>query len=458
MRFAVVLVLGAAGAIAGLVPGDRTASAAAPAVVTGGTLHSCAVMSDGGLRCWGNNATGQLGDGTIESRMEAAEVAGLGGDVRNVASSTHHTCAVTQTGKAVCWGRNTSGELGDGLVDNTRSLVPVDVIALDVEVDQISTGVRHTCARTVDGRGLCWGWNGLGAVGPGVDEFQPAPVEVPGLGSILGITAAEYHSCAVTESGGARCWGEDLGTSVQDISEIDGELLTGAVAIDSGTRHNCVLTVDATVRCWGHNYYGQRGTGSTTATQEITTTVREDGEPLTDVVAMTMGGHHSCALTEAGGVWCWGFNISGQVGDGTTTNRPYAIPVPGLASGVVSVGAARNHTCAVLLTGAVRCWGQNDAGQAGAETTDECGPLFAYPCARTPVDVRGIEPDPATQAGDADCDGASGSRDAALVLQFDAKLVSYLGCAAQADTNGDGRVTSRDAVIILQAVAGLTAL
>ncbi|MEX0786813.1 MAG: hypothetical protein WD939_09265, partial [Dehalococcoidia bacterium] len=461
LRPAAVLFFGVAAFGLALSPDHATASA--PAIVTGGTSHSCAVLP-AGVFCWGSNAGRQLGDGTSTDRPAAVAVASLGRNVRSIASSANHSCAVTNSGEALCWGNDVSGELGAGPDAMGTSNTPIEVAGLS-NVEQVATGARHSCARTAGGTVYCWGWNGLGQVSPGAQEIQRTPVEVAGLGrDIVSVAAADFQNCAVTANGGVRCWGADVtpeavGTAVVDWLDADGELFTDAVSIESGIRHTCVLRANATASCWGNNASGQLGNGSRGGTLTPVVVQTPDREPLTGIAAISLGGDLSCALLGDRSVMCWGENEHGQLGDGTTSDRTTATGVVGLSRGVVAAGAGRNHACAVLLSGEVRCWGMNTLGQVGAETNEDCGSaVFMFHCSRTPLPVEGIATAPAAIAGDADCDGSATSRDATLVLQFGAKLLGTLRCLASADADGNGGVAAPDAALILQSVAGLTEL
>jgi alpha-tubulin suppressor-like RCC1 family protein len=349
--------------------------------IAAGDYHTCALTAGGGVQCWGDNAFGQLGDETTTDRNMPVDVSGLTSGVDAIAAGRYHTCALT-AGGVKCWGRNVYGQLGDGTT--TRRTTPVDVSGLASGVDAIAAGEDHTCALTAGGGVKCWGSNEYGQLGNGKFGYGPIPADVGGLTSgVAAIAAGRYHTCALT-AGGIKCWGSNGdgqlgdGTTTWRTTPVDVSGLTSGVdAIAAGDYHTCALTAGGGVKCWGYNGYGQLGDGTTTWR---TTPVDVSG--LTSGVdAIAAGEYHTCALTAGGGVKCWGRNYSGQLGDGTTTDRNMPVDVSGLTSGVDAIAAGGSHTCALTAGGGVKCWGNNGKGQLGDGTTT---------WRTTPVDVSGL--------------------------------------------------------------------
>ena len=352
-------------------PVDVTGLTSGVAAVSAGDLHTCGLTTAGGLKCWGHNRSGQLGDGTTTTRTAPVDVVGLTGGMAAVSAGREHTCAPTTGGGLKCWGRNNVGQLGDGTTA-TRT-TPVDVVWITSGVAAVSAGREYTCAVTTVGGLKCWGSNLRGQLGDGTTLLRTAPEDVLGLASgVAAVSAGGSHTCALTTAGGLKCWGFNSdgglgdGTTTDRATPVDvAGLTSGVAAVSAGSGHTCALTTAGGLKCWGFNGFGQLGDGTTT---ERTTPVDVSG--LTSgVAAVAAGFQHTCAVTTAGGLKCWGHNGSGQLGDGTTTDRTAPVDVTGLTSGVAAVAAGESHTCALTTAGGLKCWGRNTSGQLGDGTT-----------------------------------------------------------------------------------------
>jgi alpha-tubulin suppressor-like RCC1 family protein len=354
-----------------LTPTAVNGASSGVAAIAAGHYHSCALATGGGILCWGSNGEGELGDGTTTNRSTPTAVSGLGSGVAAIAAGNGFTCALTTGGGVLCWGWNGEGELGDGTT--TRRLTPTPVSGLGNGVAAIATGAVHTCAVTTTGSVACWGWNGIGQLGDGRAIQHPTPTAVSGLSSgVAALKAGQDHTCALTTGGGALCWGDNwfgqLGdgtTTIRSTPTAVSGLGSGVAAIAAGDYHTCALTTGGGVLCWGWNGEGQLGDGTTT---NRSTPVAVSGLG-SGVAAIAAGGNHTCAVTTSGGALCWGRNGSGQLGDGTTTNRLTPTLVSGLGSGVAAIAAGSQHTCALTTSGGVVCWGSNSSGQLGDGTT-----------------------------------------------------------------------------------------
>ena len=331
--------------------------------VAAGSRHTCAVTTRGGVKCWGDNSDGQLGETSTTNRSRPAYVSGLKSGITAVTAGYGHSCALTTGGGVKCWGRNDSGQLGDGEMSATLHLTPIDVPGLTSGVVAISAGQFHTCALTGDGTVKCWGANHFGQLGlSGV--YRPVPSDVPGLpAGAVAIEAGDQHTCALTTAGAMKCWGSNANGRLGDNSTVSratpadvSGFTSGATAITAGGYHSCAVTIDRGARCWGWNESGQLGDDSTA--QRLTPV---DVSGLTSgVAAITAGANHTCAITSTSGVKCWGYNAFNLINNSTTV----PVDVPGLVD-VVAIAAGALHTCAMISGGDVKCWMNNIWGQLG---------------------------------------------------------------------------------------------
>lgn len=340
--------------------------------VVAGSYHSCALIADGSVRCWGGNGHGQLGDGTTTTRLTATTVTGLTGlAVTALAAGDAHTCALISNGSLRCWGSNDWGKLGDG--GATQQNTPVLVQLPGLIVTAVAAGHSHTCARISNGSVRCWGWNGYGQLGDGSNNSSPVPVLVAGLAgvSVTTLTADDMQTCATINNGSVRCWGKNDTGQLGDGSTVHrnapvtvtGLSGTTTIAVSAGQSHACALSSAGALRCWGGNGYGQLGDGTTTRRLSAVAVVGLAGSVVT---AFGTGDRHSCARISDGSWRCWGSNAEGQLGIGGVLQRPLPVRVSGLAGlPVTALAAGAWHSCALISGGTVRCWGRNQYGQLG---------------------------------------------------------------------------------------------
>ncbi|MGH2938119.1 MAG: RCC1 domain-containing protein [Solirubrobacterales bacterium] len=232
-------------------------------------------------------------------------------------------------------------------------------------VSEVSSGMFHTCARLTDGTVDCWGDDEWGQLGDGSITDSPVPIKVFGLTDAVRISAGGNHTCALLASGTVDCWGQNTsgqlgdGTHTSIATPVAVSGLANVTAIGAGLEHTCGLLADETVDCWGAGWSGQLGDGGT---ESRSTPVPVTG--LAGVGTLGAGWDHTCAgYREGGEVECWGNDSGGQLGDGSTTNSPMPVPVPGV-TGATALGAGDLYTCAEVST-EVECWGQlNPEGEA----------------------------------------------------------------------------------------------
>ncbi|MCL2823602.1 MAG: RCC1 repeat-containing protein, partial [Polyangiaceae bacterium] len=335
------------------------------------------VVRDSAVLCWGGNGKGQLGDGFGANRNSAGEVLGLGSGVSAVSVGGGHVCALKVEGAVVCWGSNEDGQLGDGSTAGSR--FPIAVVGLSSGVVAVAAGGNHTCALKKSGGVVCWGarLNGqLGEMGKGVT--WPGKKLVPGEVNVLdsgvsAISSGRLHSCAMTVSGDVYCWGysgsgggtgSDMDKNTQVVLPRPGD---AAKSISSGSDHGCAQTSADGLVCWGLNYNAQLGGGSSVYEKSgIGVSGLGSG-----VVAVSGGNSHTCAILDTGMVMCWGSNRSGQLGTGDKQGSKTPV-FSSLRSDVLAIAAGASHTCALMKsTQGVMCWGSNKVGQLGDGTTDE---------------------------------------------------------------------------------------
>ena len=354
-----------------------------PTAITAGATHTCALLSDGSVRCWGSNELGELGDGTTTDSPTPVAVSGIT-NATAIAAGGDHTCALLADGSVECWGNNQEGQLGNGTM-TTSSSTPVSVSGITTAT-AIAGGYYYTCAVLADGSVKCWGDNGSGDLGDGTTTPSSTPVSVSGITTATAIAAGYQHTCALLADGSVNCWGWNYygqlgnGTSGQlyrdSYTPVAVSGITTVTAITAGFIHTCALLAGGAVNCWGDDT-GNLDAGAPT---DSSTPVPVSG--ITTATAITAGYDHTCAPLSDGSVRCWGNNDSGQLGDGTTSSTP--TPTPVTVSGITTataIAAGFHHTCALLAGGSVECWGRNSSGQLGDGTTTDSS---------TPVSVIGL--------------------------------------------------------------------
>jgi alpha-tubulin suppressor-like RCC1 family protein len=323
--------------------------------VSVGGYRTCGLTTTGGVRCWGARASGiEDGDPFPPSQDFLTGVA-------SISTGWWYSCAIMNSGALRCWGNNISGQLGDGTTDHRWTAPTMDILA---ETLGVATADAHTCALSLAGGVKCWGDNFYNQLGDGTTVERHRPPTTETIVGVQAIAAHQFYSCTVTAAGGVRCWGTFSGEygNGSIASPPTSDLFSGASAVSTGLEHACALMTNGDIRCWGKNTAGQLGDGTTTP---------HPGPPTTAVLgnaqAVVAGRRHTCALTSTGAVRCWGGNYDGQLGDGTTNNRTDAQTAPEVLNGVSMIASGgADHTCALLTTGRIRCWGNNSYWQLGA--------------------------------------------------------------------------------------------
>lgn len=383
------------------------------AQIAAGENSTCAITVAGTVECWGT-ITKPLGI-TVDNSAVPVTVTGLSGIVA-VSTGSDHICALSKAGAVQCLGANSSGQLGNGLTADSTS--PVAVKGLDKGVAAIAAGRDFSCALTTAGAVQCWGNNEGGQLGNNSLASSPTPVPVSGLDSgIVAITMgpAGDHVCVLTAAGAVECWGANdqgqLGNGTTASSSVPiavSGLSSGVVAISAGEEQTCAATRTGAVLCWGSNYRGQLGTGSTTNSY-VPAAVKGLNSGVT---AIASGNYHTCALTAAGAVLCWGEDSFGQLGDGQNGYSYIPVLVAGLNTPLTSITAGRFHTCGLTSTGAVLCWGDGGEGELGSGVPNVSStPILAFGLSGMPKAVSISETNTCilTTQGGVMCRGRNGS-------------------------------------------------
>jgi alpha-tubulin suppressor-like RCC1 family protein len=335
----------------------------------GGGEHTCALGINGVVYCWGDNRDGQLGDGTFTNR--SSPVPARGGMIfKQVVVGVSHTCALTSDGSVDCWGKGMGGLSTGGRAFRLLA----------------GGGDGHVCGIGTDGIGYCWGSNAFGQLGDSTTIDRPSPVRVllPNTGrSFSMIAEGSTHTCGTLSGANPPmvCWGNNESGQIGDgtntnrltPTEVGLYVSFGIAGTAAGSRHPCgVASSSGAVYCWGGNESGQLGDGSTTNRPIPGSNVNVNGLRVTELVA---GGAHTCVYGRfAGGTgeaatFCWGNNEVGQLGDGTQTNRTRPATVVGGPFVLKDLLAGNRHTCGLTQEGEVFCWGYNGLGALGNGTT-----------------------------------------------------------------------------------------
>jgi len=342
------------------------------ASISAGNGTTCAISQVGALQCWGLGDRGQIGDGVDTDRLTPTAVTGMSSGVAQVSvSPTGKSVCAVQSNGVKCWGLNDRGQLGNSSTTNSNQ--PVNVTGLTSGVTQVAVGGSYACALTTGGAVKCWGANGVGELGnPSMTSFNvTVPTDVSGLSSgVTAIGVGLQHACALITGGTVKCWGQNGdgrlgdGTTTARSTPVSVLNLTGATRLSLGQVHSCVI-VGGGAKCWGSNSMGQLGDSST----------NDQHQPVavtglsTDVTSISAGGYHSCAALATGEARCWGMNnngigLGGQLGDGTVINRTSPVAVlnagnPGFPA-AVTVTATSTSGRSATWTGTL-----NISGAAG---------------------------------------------------------------------------------------------
>lgn len=352
--------------------------------VSAGGDHTCALDTRGTAYCWGDDARGQLGDGAPGAAQHPIAVAVRGGPrFAVIAAGGTHTCGLTAAGRAFCWGDDAYGQTGTGSAGGPIR-EPVAVVG-GLRFEKITLGAAHTCGLTAAGRAYCWGSDLFGELGTGsADSVATRPQPVAGGLTFRDLDAGSSHTCALAADGTPYCWGYarfgQLGPDAP--TESCGAVLCGRRParvsgvpalrdLDAGGLHTCGLGRDGRTYCWGADLSGELGDGGTVDGEVSASAVAVSGG--VDLVALTLGEHDACGLAANGAAYCWGHGGYGELGNGTAGPTASSDVPLRSAAGLTfaSLSAGMFHVCGVTPAGRAYCWGRNEAGQLGDGSTGE---------------------------------------------------------------------------------------
>lgn len=377
--------------------------------IAAGGDHSCAVLEDRTVRCWGSNAQGQLGNGDTNDSSVPVKVVGVSGASQVVAGAAH-SCALIGAGRVDCWGVSTSGQLGNGSYESSSIASEVSGVGSAI---QIASTSLHTCALLRGGTVKCWGYNMEGELGDGTVSNANTPVTVQGITDATQIAAGHNHSCALLSGGTVKCWGSNMygqlgdGSLADALAPVQVTSLTAATAIASGAGHTCALVEGGSLHCWGYNLFGQVGDGSR---QQRMEPVAVQG--LDAVTQVSGGGVHTCALNASGRSYCWGFGMYGQLGNDSSADALAPVEVSGL-TGANQISGGSAHSCARVSDQSMRCWGSGQHGQLGqGQAAGSLTPVVVVGTRERQVDTSPGSPN-STDCGDVEMIGVRGSRGSA---------------------------------------------
>ena len=401
--------------------------------IAAGSSHTCAILSDKSVKCWGSNSSGQTGGRTSSSSRTISGTAGnpLSGQIAthiaagsshtcailkdgglkcwgsyietniyisltNIAAGDSHTCAILDDdgdtangGPVKCWGSNSSGQTGGGTSSSFRTISGTLGNPLSGQTaTHIAAGSSHTCAILSDKSVKCWGRSSDGQTGGGTSSSFSFRTISGTLGNPLSgqtathIAAGSSHTCAILSDKSVKCWGSNssgqtggrTSSSSRTISGTAGNPLSGQTAthIAAGDSHTCAILSDKSVKCWGSNSSGQTGGRTSSSSRTISGTA---GNPLSGQTAthIAAGSSHTCAILSDKSVKCWGRSSDGQTGGGTSSSFSFRTisgtlgnPLSGQTATHIAAGSS--HTCAILSDKSVKCWGRSSDGQTGGGT------------------------------------------------------------------------------------------
>ncbi len=331
--------------------------------VGAGDEHSCALRSDNTIWCWGRNQYSQLGENGAAFGIETSPVQmGSASDWLSLSVGSDHACGVRTSEEAWCWGRNTSGQLGNGTLVTSAAPVHFNYISGSSSADiTVSAGHDHSCAVQATGALVCAGSNASGQLGNGTNNSSSAP-SYAGAGFVAA-EAGTGHTCAIRSNGNIHCGGAGAAGQLGNGQLANKNTMVFAdgsgdwSALELGDSFSCGLRAGGSLWCWGFGIWGQIGDGQSASVLEPSQV-----GPSLSWVQVSAGGRHACAIAADSSLYCWGAAADGQLGTGSTlgANIPQFV-----GTGWATVSAGLNHSCGTKLDGSLWCWGNGGSGRLG---------------------------------------------------------------------------------------------
>ncbi len=325
-----------------------------------GHNHSCGILADGNVKCWGTTNSG------------VSDLNALTGSI-SIAAESESNCALNTAGTVTCWGSNAGHQGGTG--SNNLGRIPAGTVPGLTGVTAIGAAYQAYCAILADKTVKCWGNNSTYSNQlPIAGTSVPSPTLIPGLTDVASLgMGKEGHSCVVKTNGTVACWGRNDRGQVGDGTTVTPRTtpvavpgLTNVAAVAANGNFSCALAYAGTVSCWGSNFYDNLGNGTSLNSN---TPVAVTG--LDDAIAISLGREHACALKEAGTVACWGRGVFGSLGNGLARSSNVPVSVSGLTN-IVAIGSSSSwNSCALKNTGETFCWGYNANAALGDGTATQ---------------------------------------------------------------------------------------
>jgi alpha-tubulin suppressor-like RCC1 family protein len=360
--------LGNNGTADSLVPVQEYTAASDWGFVATGNAATCASKANGSLHCWGSGTNGLRGTNALKQSVVPVPVEQHSAGWNTVAMGSQHACGIRSSGTVFCWGQAAGSRLGNKYTG--LQFVPTPESTMAENWKQVDAGSGHTCAVKTDGRLFCWGSGFSGRLGHNATYSMLIPVQEYSIATDWkAVAAADSHSCGLKTDGRIFCWGEQgegrlgntitIGVSLIPVAESTSA--TDWAQIDAGTAHTCAVKTGGTLYCWGLGTFGRLGNNST----ESSSLPAREASSGTDWSQVSAGSNHTCAVTDAGRLYCWGSGLNGRLGNNDTAESMVPVSEATQAQDWAQVSAGGNHTCAVKADGRLFCWGVGSTGQLG---------------------------------------------------------------------------------------------